>query len=588
MAIAKRRNCDYLTLDGPFILSMKKIISLLMATWLGFAATLEVFADSSIAWFQGTRTPDSTVRIKGTSNVHNWELRGAIGGFIWLPADLENTLNQLSTSEKLAVKSGVSIWVAGLKSETSMFTPKSDERAISELLKSGQHPYISYWMTELVATGVGSSSNAVRVFDSKGELVIAGVTNQIAMPINIAALDGNTLKFSGRVPIKMTDFDITPPAAKGSNFIVTVGDEVEVVFDWIVKDRKKEQTEKEIALVQQLHKEIEPASRETSEAEMKAYTNTVSVPDRGRFGHPYLSGTNAVVVTVMVPIKGGEFMMGSPESEADRHADEGPQHRVRISPFWMQQCEITWDEYLPFMLNIEEAIPKTTNDVSQLSDAVSKPSRPYVDMSFGMGKAGYPAIAMTQHAANKYCEWLSAKTGHFYRLPTEAEWEYACRAGTTNAYSFGDDRAKLPGYAWFYENSYSKYQKVGRKKPNPWGLYDMHGNVAEWCLDQYDPTFYLQQADAPSVNPWNKATQPYPHVVRGGSWNDDPEQLRSAARAKSDKSWKTDPTLPPTFWYMDQAQIVGFRMVRPLKVPTADEMYHYWNSGVENEMPPRW
>ena len=351
-------------------------------------------------------------------------------------------------------------------------------------------------------------------------------------------------------------------------------------------DAKKQQTEKETALVQELHKRILATNHRTSEAEMELYTNTVSVPDRGR----RLSGAghSVAVVSVMVPIKGGEFMMGSPEAEASRRTNEGPQHKVKISPFWMQQCEVTWNEYEPFKLNIEETNPKDTTNASHLSDAVSKPSKPYLDYSFGMGKAGYPAVAMTQHAANKYCEWLSAKTGHFYRLPTEAEWEYACRAGTTNAYSYGDNRGKLSDYGWFFENSHSKYQRVGRKKPNSWGLYDMHGNVAEWCLDQYDPNFYGQQKEELSVNPWNKATQPYPHVVRGGSWDDDPDRLRSAAREKSDKSWKSDPQLPPTFWYMDQASFVGFRVVRPLKVPSAAEMFHYWNSGVENEMPPRW
>lgn len=217
---------------------------------------------------------------------------------------------------------------------------------------------------------------------------------------------------------------------------------------WLNAKRKR--AEQEGALVLQLHKKIAAADDQISETEMKVYTNTFSVPDRGRFGTPYLSGTNVVVVSVMVPIKGGEFRMGSPETEAGRRADEGPQHQVRISPFWMQQCEITWDEYEPFMLNIEQAIPKTTNHVSHFSDAVSKPSKPYVDMTFGMGRAGFPAIAMTQHAANKYCEWLSAKTGHFYRLPTEAEWEYACRAGTTNAYSYGDAPRKLYDHAWFF------------------------------------------------------------------------------------------------------------------------------------------
>ena len=224
---------------------------------------------------------------------------------------------------------------------------------------------------------------------------------------------------------------------------------------------------------------------------------------------------------------------------------------------------------------------KEDTNKDSVVDAISRPTRPYVEMSFGMGINGFPAISMTQHAANKYAEWLSAKTGHFYRLPTEAEWEYACRAGTTTAWSFGDDPAKLGEYAWFGDNSDGKYQKVGTKKPNPWGLFDMHGNVMEWTLDQYDSAGYRGLG---TENPLNASSQPYPQAVRGGAWTDPAEQLRCGARIGSDPSWKMqDPQLPKSIWYHTDAQGLGFRLVRPLKVPSPEQMFTYWNSGVHEE-----
>ena len=279
----------------------------------------------------------------------------------------------------------------------------------------------------------------------------------------------------------------------------------------------------------------------------------------------------------IVPVPEGEFEMGSPPSDPHKQKDEQPQHKVKIDAFWMQAREVTWDEYRLFMFDTQAAGGAAPKDPTV--DAVSRPTRPYVEMSFGMGINGFPAISMTQHAANKYAEWLSAKTGEFYRLPTEAEWEYACRAGTTTAYSFGDDPAKLGDYAWYSANSQGKYQKVGTRKPNPWGLYDMMGNVMEWTLDQYEPYPSAAQSD-----PWVKATKPYPNAVRGGSWNDPAEMLRCAARVASDASWKQqDPQLPKSIWYETDAQWLGFRLVRPVKVPSADEMYRYWNNGVEHD-----
>jgi formylglycine-generating enzyme required for sulfatase activity len=190
-----------------------------------------------------------------------------------------------------------------------------------------------------------------------------------------------------------------------------------------------------------------------------------------------------------------------------------------------------------------------------------------------MGIDGFPAISMTQHAANKYAQWLSARTGEFYRLPTEAEWEYACRAGGTGV------PAKLDEAAWHAGNSDGKYQLVAKKKPNAWGLFDMLGNVMEWTTDQYKP--YKAEAQA---NPWVPSTTPYPHVARGGSWNDQPAALTCTARTASTPDWKMqDPQLPKSIWYHTDAQWLGFRLVRPARIPTADEMFRFWNNGVERD-----
>lgn len=281
-------------------------------------------------------------------------------------------------------------------------------------------------------------------------------------------------------------------------------------------------------------------------------------------GKPYSTRIPGTGVSFdMVPIPGGTFTMGTPT--------EGPPHRVTVDPFWMGKYEITWDQYRLFMF-AQQAGEQVLGD--SLVDAVSRPTRPYVEMSFGMGIDGYPAISMTQHAANKFAEWLSARTGQFYRLPTEAEWEYACRAGADE-----DAPAEPADYGWFAANSGGRYRKVGTKKPNAWGLFDMLGNVMEWTLDEYAP-----YTAAPAVNPWRPPATPYPQAVRGGSWNDKAGRLRCGARVASDPSWKMqDPQLPKSIWYLTDAQWLGFRLVRPVKLPTAAGMYKYWNNGVETE-----
>ncbi len=312
-----------------------------------------------------------------------------------------------------------------------------------------------------------------------------------------------------------------------------------------------------------------PESAAKQEADMKPYTEEIA---------------GAEVKFEMVVIPGGKFMMGSPDDEAERKDDEGPQHEVAIDPFWMGKCEVTWDEYELWGLGLDQQrreimrVKSTKRD--ELVDSISQPTKPYSDMTFGMGKSGYPVICMSQLAARMYCKWLSAKTGRFYRLPTEAEWEYACRANTTAAYSFAApdklDDNKLDDYAWHFDNSDDKYHKVGQKKPNPWGLHDMHGNVSEWALDKYVPDYYQQFAGKTTTRPLAVPTTLYPRVARGGCWDDDPHKLRSAARTASSKDWRMqDPQIPRSIWYNTEIYCPGFRVVRPLKVPEVKEAKLY-------------
>ncbi|HYT87301.1 MAG TPA: SUMF1/EgtB/PvdO family nonheme iron enzyme [Gemmataceae bacterium] len=273
----------------------------------------------------------------------------------------------------------------------------------------------------------------------------------------------------------------------------------------------------------------------------------------------------------MVAIPGGSYLMGSPSGEPGRQPEEG-QHPVTIRPFWMGKCEVTWDEY--DLYRKEAAVGKNEENDKRLkanADAVTGPTPPYADETFGHcpdGRSGYPALCITHHAAMEYCHWLSKKTGKRYRLPTEAEWEWACRAGTMTPYSFGEDASKLEEYAWFDKNADEVSHKVGQKKPNPWGLHDMHGNVAEWCIDQYVKDEYKKfPFDKPSLAPVElPSAKRYPHVARGGSWADKPANLRSAARRGSDKKWlQRDPQRPQSIWWMTDADFVGFRVVRPVE-----------------------
>jgi len=328
-------------------------------------------------------------------------------------------------------------------------------------------------------------------------------------------------------------------------------------------------------------------------------------PDQGRFveiknGYmvPYTAKIpGSEVEFSMVPIAGGEFTMGSPDDEEDRRDDEGPQFKVKVEPFWIGKYEVTWAEYKKYMQMDKafKALQKKGLRVVTAEnkiDAVTAPSSLYdPSFTFSCGDApNEPAATMTQFAAKQYTKWLSLTSKSFYRLPTESEWEYACRAGTSTAFYFGDDAGELEKHAWIYESSDDSRHPVGKLEPNPWGIYDMYGNVAEWVLDQYDEDGYKHVEAGASVTTekaFSKPTKLYPRVVRGGSFEMEPKDCRSAARMGSDdKQWKSgDPCFPTSpWWYTDEpATGIGFRLLRPLKAPADTKSRSvFWEAGIES------
>lgn len=263
----------------------------------------------------------------------------------------------------------------------------------------------------------------------------------------------------------------------------------------------------------------------------------------------------------MVAIKGGSFMMGDNSSSK---LDEKPARKVTVSDFWIGAYEITHDQFDAFYK--DEQISQGSK-----ADAVTRPTAQYIDLSWNMGKeGGFPVNSMSVDAALMFCRWLYNKTGVFYRLPTEAEWEYACRAGTTTPYFFGKDPATLGQYAWYKTNSRAKYQKVGTKKPNPWGLYDMLGNVAEWTMDQYDAG-YFKKFEVAVVDPMVLPEKRYPRSLRGGSYESMATALKASSRQFSQADWnKRDPQIPKSRWWLTDAAFAGFRIVRPEVQPSAE------------------
>lgn len=261
----------------------------------------------------------------------------------------------------------------------------------------------------------------------------------------------------------------------------------------------------------------------------------------------------------MVGIPAGKFQIGSKNPMADN--DEAPQKEIELSSFWMSEHEVTfaeWDLYFK-----DNALPQ-----SKTIDGVTRATPQYIDLTWGMGRAAdQPTNSMSQQAAVMYCKWLYSKTGSFYRLPTEAEWEYACKAGSTTA-------PDLKDAGWSKENSGAKFQAVKGKKPNAWGLYDMLGNLSEWTIDQYSAAYYQ---NIPAKDPITVPGTKYPRTVRGGSYLDDATQLRCSNRIPSDSKWnQRDPQMPKSRWWLTDGSFVGIRLVRPAKQPSKDEIEAFY------------
>jgi formylglycine-generating enzyme required for sulfatase activity/nitrate/TMAO reductase-like tetraheme cytochrome c subunit len=284
----------------------------------------------------------------------------------------------------------------------------------------------------------------------------------------------------------------------------------------------------------------------------------------------------------MIAVKGGTFKMGSPDNEPFHKEEEGPLRNVTVSPFFMAETEVSWDEYWTFFAatNSEgrsdpyEQMEHNANN----PDAISGPTPPYGNPDQNWGSGERPAITMTHYAAGIYCQWLSKMTGKKYRLPTEAEWEFACRAGSETPYFFtgdprrlsenglrnkifGTDTTQINRYVVYSLNSPDKTQEPSFVKPNPFGFKNLPGNVLEFCSDWYTGDVY-SKTGLSVIDP-KGPEEGEEHVVRGGDFSFDAKDLRSAGRGytQTDEWLKTDPQQPKSIWWYSDIFSIGFRVV---------------------------
>ena len=291
----------------------------------------------------------------------------------------------------------------------------------------------------------------------------------------------------------------------------------------------------------------------------KSYVETITTSD------------SRTISFEMVFIPGGSFLMGSPPSEAGRQDHEGPPYPVKLDAFYLCTTEATLDLFLWYyqetVCENKDALAREKTKAGGMDgvNAITGATPVYGDMTMGYGEK-HPAIGMSWQNAMFFCEWLAKKTGRKYRLPTEAEWEYACRADTSTAFSFGNDPNQLGDFTWYKGNAKSEPHEVARKKPNAWGLYDMLGNVHEWVYDFYSPAAYQEAAKKnPAINPKGPASGTV-HVARGGDYTSTAEALRCAARNFEEMWWHSDdPQIPKSKWWLPNMDFIGFRVARSIE-----------------------
>lgn len=259
-------------------------------------------------------------------------------------------------------------------------------------------------------------------------------------------------------------------------------------------------------------------------AQAPSTTPTATVPVTQRIGvepeivRDSIPGTLITFELVLVP--GGSVTLDTPSGR----------RTVRVDPFYMGRTEVTWDMYDVYMLRLDEAQGSTA------ADAVARPSMPYAVPDYEWGHDGYAAISIASGAAQTFAEWLSARTGHRYRLPTEAEWVHAARL----AEGSGLTRERIDDIAWHRGNAERKTHPIASREPDALGLFDLFGNAAEWVLTE-DGGF----------------------VARGGSFRDDAGVVGAHARAEQERSWtERDPQIPSSIWWLSDAPFIGFRVVR--------------------------